>query len=209
MEKALRKSQKEERRAAKRKAKEEKELEDALELSRREIERGKCASMMLELRSSIVSNPPKLEVLGFTEGLLGTKGTTSPRTCPFTGAMECDSNLEEKDPDVDPSLCFPSDPHSPDAPPESKDSGNDKALETNNDSDESLDSSLTKLLENHEVPNSISNNSASSSLNLDRILTNFVEMSGPVPPGHGKKVGDICCSREFTRSILLKKGMHH
>ncbi len=71
------------------------------------------------------------------------------------------------------------------------DSGNDKALETNNDSDESLDSSLTKLLESHEVPNSISNISASSSLNLDRILTNFVEMSGQVPPSHEEKVGDV------------------
>jgi hypothetical protein len=104
MEKALRKSQKEERKVAKRKAKEEKELEDALELSRRETERGKCASMMLELRSSGVSIPPKLEVLGFIEGVLGTKGTTSPRTCPFTGAKESDPNIEEKDPDVDPSL---------------------------------------------------------------------------------------------------------
>jgi hypothetical protein len=120
MEKALRKSQKEERRAAKRKAKKEKELEDVLELSRIETEkaREKCASMMLGLRSSSVSVPPKLDVLGYTEGLLVTKGTISPRVCPFTGAMECDPNVEEKDPDVDPSLCFPSDPHSPDAPPE-------------------------------------------------------------------------------------------
>jgi len=38
MERALRKSQKEERRAAKRKAKEEKELEDVLQLSRIETE---------------------------------------------------------------------------------------------------------------------------------------------------------------------------
>ncbi len=177
MEKALRKSQKEERKAAKRKAKEEKELEDVLELSRIETEkdREKCASMMLGLRSSSVSVPPKLDVLGYTEGLSGTNGTT--------GAMECGPNVEEKDRDVDPSLCFPSDPHSPDAPPESKDSGNDNALETNNDSDESLDSGLTKLLKNHEVPNfvPISNISASSSLNLDRTLTNFVEMSDPAP----------------------------
>jgi hypothetical protein len=65
MEKALRKSQKEERKVAKRKAKEEKELEDALELSRlvTEKDRGKCASMMLELRSSAASIPPKLDVL--------------------------------------------------------------------------------------------------------------------------------------------------
>jgi hypothetical protein len=49
---------------------------------------------------------------------------------------------------------------------------------------------LTKLLEGHEVPNSISNISASSSLNLDRILTNFVEMSGPASLSHEKKVGD-------------------
>ncbi len=64
MEKALRKSQKEERRAAKRKAKEEKELEDVLELSGIETEkdREKCASMMLGLRSSSVSVPPKLDV---------------------------------------------------------------------------------------------------------------------------------------------------
>jgi hypothetical protein len=115
MEKALRKSQKEERKIAKRKAKEEKELEDVLELSRRETEteRGKCASMMLELRSSSVPIPPKLDVLGFVEGTLGIKGAFSPRSCPFTGAMECDPNVEEKDPDIDPSLCFPSDPHSP------------------------------------------------------------------------------------------------
>jgi hypothetical protein len=98
MEKALRKSQKEERRAAKRKAKEDKELEDVLELSRLDTEkdREKCASMMLELRSSATSIPPKLEVLGITDGRLELKGTFSPRTCPFTGAMECDPNVEER-----------------------------------------------------------------------------------------------------------------
>ncbi len=202
MEKALRKSQKEERKAAKRKAKEEKELEDVL-VSRIETDRAKCASMMLGLRSSSVSIPPKLDVLGFTEGLLVAKGTTSPRICPFTGAKESDPNVEEKDPDVDPSLCFPSDPHSPDAPPESKDSGNDKALETNNDSDESLDSSLTKLLESHEVPNSISNISASSLLNLDGTLSNFVKMSGLAPSSHEKKVRDV--ARENLQGAFSSK----
>ncbi len=152
MEKALRKSQKEERRAAKRKAKEEKELEDVLELSRIETEkeRQKCASMMLELRSSAVSIPPKLEVLGLVEEMERFKG----RTCPFSGASECDPNIEEKDLDPQTSPCFPShsprfpsDPHSPDAPSQSKDSGNVDTLEVNNGTDESLDSDLTKLLE--------------------------------------------------------------
>ncbi len=66
MEKALRKSQKKERKAAKRKAKEKKELEDALELSRLETEkeRGKRASMMLELRFSAASSPPQTGSVG-------------------------------------------------------------------------------------------------------------------------------------------------
>jgi hypothetical protein len=126
--------------------------------------------------------------------------------------MECDPNVEEKDPDVDPSLCFPSDPHSPDAPPESKDSGNDNAHETNNDSDESLNSSLTKLLENHGVPSSIpiSNISDSSTLNLDRTLANFVEMSDPAPPRHEAKVEEVARSNlqgasSSTRGCTIKR----
>ncbi len=51
---------------------------------------------------------------------------------------ESDPNIEEKDPDADPSLWLPSDPHSPDAPPESKNSGNEKILEGNNGTDEAF-----------------------------------------------------------------------
>ena len=54
LERALRKSQKEERKAAKRKAKEDKEIERVLEISRLEAERSNSASLMLELRSASV-----------------------------------------------------------------------------------------------------------------------------------------------------------
>ena len=66
LEEAVRKSKKEQRRIAKRKAKEDKEFERALELSRLDAEREKSASLMLELQSASSSSPPKLDVLGAT-----------------------------------------------------------------------------------------------------------------------------------------------
>jgi hypothetical protein len=168
-----------------------------LELSRLETEkdRGKCASMMLEFQSSVASISPKLDVLGFVKGMLGMKVTTYPRNCPLTGAIECDPNIEEKDPDIDPSLCFPSDAHSPDAISQSKDFGDVKTPEGNNDTDESLDSDLTKLLEGSELPLSSTNIPVSSSLSPP------LEMSSTPPPVHEKKAGED--NRERARSILL------
>jgi hypothetical protein len=111
LERALRKSQKEEKRAAKRKAKEDKEIESVLEISRLEAERNNSASLMLELRSaSVSSSAPKLDVLG---AVAQSKRGTEPRICPFTGAAECDPNIEEKDSNPDSYLYQ----LSPDAPP--------------------------------------------------------------------------------------------
>ena len=49
LEKAVRKSEKEQRKIARKKAKEDKEFERALELSKQDAEREKSASLMLEL----------------------------------------------------------------------------------------------------------------------------------------------------------------
>ncbi len=111
LERALRKSQKEERRAAKRKAKEDKEIESVLEISRLEAERNNSASLMLELRSVLLSSSaPKLDVLG---AVAQSKKGTEARICPFTGAVECDPDIEEKDSNPD-SFLYHHMPLSPD-----------------------------------------------------------------------------------------------
>jgi hypothetical protein len=92
LEKAVRKPEKEQRKIARRKAKEDKELERALELSKQDAEREKSASLMLELPSaSSSSSPPKLDVLGATS-VSGAK----VRVCALTGIPECDPFTEEK-----------------------------------------------------------------------------------------------------------------
>ncbi len=60
LEKALRKSQKEQRKLEKRKSKENKELERVLELSKRDMGRIESASHLLKLRSSSPPSPPAL-----------------------------------------------------------------------------------------------------------------------------------------------------
>ena len=91
LEEAVRKSKKEQKRIAKRKAKEDKECERALELSRLDAEREKSASLMLELQSASSSSPPKLDVLGATS-VSGAK----VRVCSLTGIPESDPFTEEK-----------------------------------------------------------------------------------------------------------------
>ncbi len=68
LEKALRKSQKEQRRLKRRKSKEDKELERVLELSKRDMGRIESASHLLKLRSSSPPSPPTLTLLGNAEG---------------------------------------------------------------------------------------------------------------------------------------------
>jgi hypothetical protein len=65
-------------------------------------------------------------------------------------------------------------------------------------------SDLTKLLEGSEVLPSVSNISVSSSLNLDRTLTE------PAPPSHEKKVGDVMREHpqgasSFERGCTIKR----
>ena len=91
LEKAVRKSEKEQRKIARRKAKEDKEFERALELSKQDAEREKSASLMLELQSASSSSPPKLDVLGATS-VSGAK----VRVCSLTGIPESDPFTEEK-----------------------------------------------------------------------------------------------------------------
>ena len=73
LEKALRKSQKEQRRLEKKKAKEEKELERALELSKRDMGRIESESHLLKLRSSSPPSPPVLALLGHAEEKKGLR----------------------------------------------------------------------------------------------------------------------------------------
>ena len=150
LEKALRKSQKEERRAAKRKAKEDKEIERVLEISRLEAERSNSASLMLELRSaSVPPSAPKLDVLG---AVAQSKRGTEPRICSFTGAVECDPDIEEKDSNPD-SFLYHNMPLSPDAPlSESKNSDGTNEPACAKDTDESLDSDLTRMLSDPSNP---------------------------------------------------------
>ncbi len=147
-----RKSQKEERRAARRKAKEEKEIESVLEISRLEAERSNSASLMLELRpASVSSSAPKLDVLG---AVAQSKTGTERRICPFTGAVECDPDIEEKDSNPD-SFLYHNMPVPPDAPPcESKNSNGIDEFECakDTDTDESLDSDLNRLLSEPSIP---------------------------------------------------------
>jgi hypothetical protein len=99
--------------------------------------------------------------------MLGKKG----RIIPLTGARECISLIEEKDPDPN-SVYFMSDPHSPDAPSESKNSGDDNAVGSPNGMDESLDSNLTDLLISSEVPSSGTNLHVSSPLGPPPMMPN-------------------------------------
>jgi hypothetical protein len=133
--------QKEKKRAAKRKAKEDKEIESVLEISRLEAERSNSASLMLELRSaSVSSSAPKLDILG---AVAQSKRGTEPRICSFTGAVECDPNIEEKDSNPDSYLYQ----LSPDVPPcESKNAEVIAEPGDAKNTDESLDSDLTNLL---------------------------------------------------------------
>jgi hypothetical protein len=150
LERALRKSQKEERRAAKRKAKEDKEIESVLEISRLEAERSNRTSLILELRSaSVSSSAPKLDVLG---AVAQSKRGTEPRICPFTGAVECYPDIEEKDSNPD-SFLYHNMPLFPDAPPcESKNSDGIDEPEGAKDKDESLDSDITRMLSDPSKP---------------------------------------------------------
>ncbi len=150
LERALRKSQKEERKAARRKAKEDKEIERVLEISRLESERSNSTSLMLELRSaSVSSSAPKLDVLG---AVAQSKIGTERRICPFTGVVECDPDIEEKDSNPD-SFLYHNMPLSPDAPPcESKNSDGIDEPEGAKDTDEYLDSDITQMLSGPSIP---------------------------------------------------------
>ncbi len=96
LEKALRKSQKEQRRLEKKKAKEDKELERVLELSKRDMGRIESESHLLKLRSSSPPSPPVLTLLGRAKGKERPK---RGRVSPFSGIPESDLDIEEKDQD--------------------------------------------------------------------------------------------------------------
>jgi hypothetical protein len=96
LEKALRKSQKEQRRLEKKKAKEDKELERVLELSKRDMGRIESESHLLKLRSSSPPSPPVLTLLGHVEGKERPK---RERVGPFSGVPESDLDIEYKDQD--------------------------------------------------------------------------------------------------------------
>ncbi len=96
LEKALRKSQKEQRRLEKKKAKEDKELERVLELSKRDMGRIESESHLLKLRSSSPPSPSVLTLLGHVEGKERTK---RERVCPFSGVPESNLDIEYKDQD--------------------------------------------------------------------------------------------------------------
>ncbi len=93
LEKALRKSQKEQRRQEKKKAKEDKELERALELSKRDVGRIESRSHLLKLRSSSPPSPPVLTLLGHAEGIERPKRV---RLSPLSGIPESDLDLKRK-----------------------------------------------------------------------------------------------------------------
>ena len=91
LERAVRKSEKEQRKLARRKAKEDKELVRALELSKQDAEREDNSNHMLELQSASSSSPPKLDVLGAI-----SVGGHEVRICALTGIHESDPYIEEK-----------------------------------------------------------------------------------------------------------------
>ena len=96
LEKALRKSQKEQRKLERKKAKEDKELERVLELSKRDMGRIESASHLLKLRSSSPPSPPVLTLLGRAERKERPRGESLNL---FSNIPECDLDIEEKDPD--------------------------------------------------------------------------------------------------------------
>ena len=97
---ALRKSQKEQRKLDKKKAKEDKELERVLELSKRDMGRIESASHLLKLKSSSPPSPPVMTLLRRQEEYSeGKERIGERRVCPFSGVPECDSDKEEKDTD--------------------------------------------------------------------------------------------------------------
>lgn len=96
LEKALRKSQKEQRKLERKKAKEDKELERVLELSKRDMGRIESASHLLKLRSSSPPSPPVLTLLERAERKERPRGESSNL---FSDIPECDLDIEEKDPD--------------------------------------------------------------------------------------------------------------
>ena len=97
---ALRKSQKEQRKLDRKKAKEDKELERVLELSKRDMGRIESASHLLKLKSSSPPSPPVMTLLRRQEEYSeGKERIRERRVCPFSGIPECDSDKEEKDTD--------------------------------------------------------------------------------------------------------------
>jgi hypothetical protein len=107
---------------------------------------------MLELRSaSVPPSAPKLVdyVLG---AVAQSKRGTEPRICPFTGAVECDPDIEEKDSNPD-SFLYHNMPLFPDAPlSESKNSDGTDEPACAKDTDESLDSDITRMLSDPPNP---------------------------------------------------------
>jgi hypothetical protein len=96
LEKALRKSQKEQRRLEKRKSKEDKELERVLKLSKRDMGRIESAGHLLKLRSSSPPSSPAFTLLGNTDG---KERHRVRRVSPLSEIPECNPNIEEKDTD--------------------------------------------------------------------------------------------------------------
>ncbi len=143
LERAVRKSEKEQRKIARRKVKEDKEFERALELSKQDAERENSASLMLELQSASSSSPPKLDVLGATS-ISGAK----VRICALTGIPESDPYTEEKAPNSDDSSNRLMLQSPPDVPPfESKNSKSPRSVDL--DGKDELDVSS----EHEDVPN--------------------------------------------------------
>jgi hypothetical protein len=96
LEKALRKSQKEQRRLEKRKSKEDKKLERVLELSKRDMGRIESARHLLKLRSSSPPSTPAFTLLGNTDG---KERHRVGRVSPLSEIPECNPDIEEKGPD--------------------------------------------------------------------------------------------------------------
>jgi len=81
-----------------------------------------------------------------------SKRGTERRICPFTGAVECNPDVEEKDSNPD-SFLYHHMPLSPDAPlSESMNSDGTDERACAKDTDESLDSDLTQMLSDPSNP---------------------------------------------------------
>ncbi len=124
---------------------------------------------------------------------------TERKICPFTGAVECDPDIEEKDSNPD-SFLYHNMPVSPDAPPcESKNSNGIDELECAKETDESLDSDLTRLLSEPSIPPAdTSMNPPGSGLPrsppaalgtpLPLLSEGSEDERGPLPPSRGAKI---------------------